>query len=371
MTNRVTEGFDWLKGVPSGSVSACMSADLFYEAPIGGGGPPAWTTGSGRFGGLCLVANWAAGYSNPTNPWVLLTGVVVAEGYVGAAIYRQGQNTGRNPVLGVFDAVNAGYQLCVELTDYGVVNLWRGVPGSGALLAQSAAGSFADNTWIFVELGFLLDPSVGWATVKINAGVPAHDTGIVIALTNVNTQATARALTDSICLTDHRANLNGTVAWDDLYFNDADGSTNNSFIGNVRVQQLQAAAPGAVTDLTIAGSSPAATNWQSVSDFKLDEAQFVETPTAGDYDLYGMAPMVNTGPVFALQARSAMRQDDATEIEGGNVLKSGATTVYGTPQLMSEGYVYVKDIFETDPNTGLGWLAAAVNAVQVGPQKVT
>jgi hypothetical protein len=49
-----------------------------------------------------------------------------------------------------------------------------------------------------------------------------------------------------------------------VYFNDAAGSMNNTFLGNVRVKSQFTASAGDSTQFTIGGSAPAATNWQSV-----------------------------------------------------------------------------------------------------------
>jgi hypothetical protein len=51
-------------------------------------------------------------------------------------------------------------------------------------------------------------------------------------------------------------------------------------------------------------------------------------------------------------------------------VKSGATEVGGTDTALSTSYGWLTRVDTTDPNTGVAWTAAAVNALQVGA-KVT
>lgn len=368
MSLRVIEGFDWF---PSGQSwrDYLFAADAFYWI----GNPVTFNTVGGAFGGSAICHGGDIFPADGRYPIVLLTGVSPSSGTIGCRVYRNGSDTA-HPMLVVYDTTNTYGHLSFVFSYFGSLEVWRGIPGIGTatLLAKTPSGTFFMDNWFYFEAQFVISATVGSVLCKINAGVPTHLTGIVVNLTNVDTLATASATTDGIGV-GYYPTTSGTVqalgAFDDLYMTDTAGAVNTGFLGNVRVQQLMTASAGATTDLSIGGSAPAGSNWASRHDWQLQEYQYVYTPTTGQFDLYNVAPMINTGTVFGVQVRGAMRQDDATEIEGQNLLYSAGVQGTTTPRLMSETYAYYKDILETDPNTGLGWLAANVNAVQIGTLK--
>lgn len=386
MTLRVAESWDW---IPPGSSGAAIDAFLSRQGCYNPAAADVFKITTGRFAGngLQFSANWGPGAGSVVSPMVQpyappgKPAVTITEGRMGGAMYVSSGNGMASAVVAVFDMAGAGLgpngeQISVEFGQYGIIQVWRGKAIGGTLLATTPAVAYLMDTWFSWEVGYKIDPTVGYVTVKINAGVPTYLTGIVVALTNVNTQATSHNTSDSYALEacNHDSG-NRIVIYTvtDFYVDDVAGAQNNDFLGCVRTQYSLTIGPGAVTGLSIGGSSPAATNWQSVQDTALDEAQYVFAPFSGGaglYDLYAMNPLVNQGPIFGVQTRVAMRQDDATQIEGGVVVKSGATTVDGAPRLLNETYTYIKDIFELDPNTGLAWLYGAVNSLQMGPQRV-
>jgi hypothetical protein len=67
------------------------------------------------------------------------------------------------------------------------------------------------------------------------------------------------------------------------------------------------------------------------------------------------------------------QQSEATATQRREVeqLKSGAATANGAPHALTAGYVYYRDIFETDPDTSAAWASGGVNALQIGPEMVT
>jgi hypothetical protein len=365
VTLRVIEGYDW---IPAGhnTFNYLLAADDYYW--VGTTFP--WATIAGAFGGSALGIGGDIFPPSQKAPACLLTGVSVQSGTIGCRVYRGSSDT-CDPTICVFDTTNNLAQISFSFSYFGVIKVWRGAPwAGGVVIAQTPAGAyFMDNTFYF-EASWTIDPAVGSVVAKVNAGVPAHLTGVVINLPTANTQGSSVNTSDSVAI-GYYCYSGGTVLasgpnFDDLYMVDTAGSVNTAFLGNVRVQLLQTSGAGAHTGLSIGGSSPAATNWQSVQNWQLNDAQYVYTPTTGVYDLYTVSPMVNTGTVFGVQVRGAMRQDDATEIEGQNLIYSSGVQGTTTPRLLSETYAFYKDILEADPNTGTGWLAAAVNAAQIG-----
>jgi hypothetical protein len=115
------------------------------------------------------------------------------------------------------------------------------------------------------------------------------------------------------------------------------------------------------------------TNYAFVSEPQQDGSNtYVSDATAGDTDLYGLAPFVTPPLVsFATTVRSLMQKSDAGSRNAAAVLKSGATQVStpAAPALTTWNWSWRTD--QVDPNTGNPWTAAAVDAVQIGQTVVS
>lgn len=361
MTLRLINGYDWF---PTGQIESVREtlwggAGLYWPGTFGG---IIADVEVGRFG-FGQAFSYQVGNFGPLNPFfVEVTGVTVTEGYMGQGVKSDGRTTSY-PIMGFFDAINNAPQVSISFEANGVVRAWLGAPVTGTLLGNSEAGCFVDDQWFYAELHGIIDPSAGDIEVKIN-------TISVLHLINVNTQNTARAATDSVLYGGTDAGLNGQYYWafDDLYFLDTAGSVNNSWLGNVRVPTQFASGAGASTQFTPVG---AGTNWQAALNTLENDSIYDGAATAGFIDLYTVQAVVSGPMAFGLQIRSALRQDDATQLIARNVLKSGSTQVEGVDHATNQTFTHYKDIWELDPHTGVGWTGTGVNAIEIGPKLET
>jgi hypothetical protein len=352
MTLRLICGLDEFPS--AGDTERLLSAAGWYWFP-GFAIMPIVTTGRFGYGG-CL--GYSQGNTNQLPFFVKMTGVSVSHGYMGFAYKFHPSNA--SPFVTFFDAVNATPCFSVSFHSLGVIKVWRGFPGTNHLIT-SAPGVFTQEEWFYCEVGGIVDPTGGAVEVRVN-------TQPVITLASANTDGGGRGLTDSIGWGVVGGNVYQFYL-DDVYFNDTAGSINNTFLGNVRVKTQLAAGAGASTDLSLsAASAPAATNWQSVLNNNLDDTKYVYSPTVGDDDLYTVQAIVNAPLVHGVQVRGAYRQDDATQRVAHNQLKAGTTTVQGGDHYLNQTYTYYGDIWELNPDTGLGWTGSEVNAIQIGPK---
>lgn len=164
----------------------------------------------------------------------------------------------------------------------------------------------------------------------------------------------------------------GDIGWyvDDMYFLDNAGSTNTTFLGNVRAKYLPPTGNSTPLNFLIGGTTPAATNWQSALNSALDDTKYVYSPTINDQDLYTIDPQVNAPFVYGVEVSGAYRQDDATQRSIANTVKSGATGATGATKLINQTYTFYDDIFELDPATGVAFTGAGVNGLKVGPKVI-
>jgi hypothetical protein len=111
------------------------------------------------------------------------------------------------------------------------------------------------------------------------------------------------------------------------------------------------------------------TNNTLVNEAQQDGAtSYVFDSTVGHADLYAMTPLASTPQsIVAVTIRGFMAKSDAGTRAGALQLKSGATTVQSTPLFLSTNFLWNYRTDLVDPNTGVAWSAAAVNAAQIGP----
>jgi hypothetical protein len=140
-----------------------------------------------------------------------------------------------------------------------------------------------------------------------------------------------------------------------------DGVNSNDYLGNVRVNTQFTVGAGDLTQFGVVG---AANNWDAVNEFVLTDAEYTWTQTVGNEDLYAMDPIITAANIFGMQITGAWRQDDATQMKGHSLIKTHGTIYEGADNELAQSYRYYRDVYELNPNTGVGWTAAELNAVQ-------
>lgn len=315
-------------------------------------------TGRFSYGQALHFSNF--GFSQPNTGMVRLTGVDVNQGFFGFA-YKWEPSTSGSTYVALWDAINSTPMFTVQFAAMGIVYVWRGYPGTN-FLGRSDAGAFQQSQWFFCEIGSLISSTSGTIQVRVNT-VP------VIDLVAVNNNGGGRGTFNAVMFGGQQSGFNTGYEFhiDDMYFCDAAGSLNNSYLGNVRVKSQFAASAGDSTQFSIGGSSPAPTNWQSVLNTALNDNQFVYDSTVGDEDLYHVQAIINSSSlVHAVQVSGGYRMDDSTQRVARNVLKSGGSTTTGADHYINQNYTMYRDIFELDPSTGVSFTGAGANGMQVG-----
>lgn len=260
----------------------------------------------------------------------------------------------------VYDAITDTPQFSVTICEYGIVRVYRGYPFDGVLIGWSRAGAFYNSEWLYIDFKAKVHDTSGYVQVRIN-------TKIVIDLVDVDTKAGSSAGFDSIAYTGHGATGETyNVYLDDGYLSDLAGAVNNDFLGNVRVKTQFTAGAGSLTDFIPSGANP---NWQTAQNRLLtDGGGYNYAPNVGDADFYTIQAIINASVVHAVQVKSACRQDDATQRILHNRIQTNAVIGEGSDHYLNQGYTFYNDIFELNPDTGVGWTGAEVNLLEIGPE---
>lgn len=156
------------------------------------------------------------------------------------------------------------------------------------------------------------------------------------------------------------------VGLDDVGINDTAGSLNNGRPGDYRIGYFVPDGAGASSQWTPSAGS----NYQCVDDtgdLSGGTADYVSTNTTAqvdDYTVTNLPAGTSTIPVVIALAYASNPAAGVTQLKVG--LISGATTSAGTAQSPGgASYVYLREQFETDPNTSAAWTATNVNAAKL------
>lgn len=148
----------------------------------------------------------------------------------------------------------------------------------------------------------------------------------------------------------------------DVYVLDGNGSTNNTFLGDCRIEGLTASSNGSLQEQT----SGTLANIQSLD----GDTSYALLGAAGQRVTYNMtAPQTTTGTVAAVVVRPSMKKTtgSARGVKG-LVRVSGTTyeTSASKDPASSTDYTPVDLPFDVNPATSAAWSTAAVSALEAG-----
>lgn len=233
------------------------------------------------------------------------------------------------------------------------------VYSSGTQRAISAAGLFATGGWYYVEISATVNDSTGAVTVKINGTTALTFTGDT---KNAGTSATLDRFTFQNVATTAGLQL------DDLYVCDGLGTTNNDFLGDVRIQTLMPTGAGSSTQFTPTGSS---NNWDNVDEQPWSASDYNSDSVSGHRDLYAIADLIaGTTGIKAVQHNMITRKNDSGLRQIKTAVKSGASVYTGVAVTVGSADVWAATVRETDPATSAAWTVSGLNALEAGAEIV-
>lgn len=265
--------------------------------------------------------------------------------------------------------VNSNVQWQLDFNTTGNITFYD---AGGNIRGRSKAWSFFPGRWFYLEIkvkpGF---DNTGSFEVRINTvvvlSVPVCSTATGVLLP----QAGGKYGFDVMRYHTGGAS-SGNFAFDDNYLLDSLGSQNNDYLGNVRARWMAPVSNASPIQWIIGGSSPAASNWESVLNGALDDTEFNYSSTVGNRDLYNIDPNLNTPYVYGIEVGGIYRQDDATQrVVRNSWQTSTGTDIFGVDHYCNGFYTNQPDISELNPDTGVAWTGAEVNAIKIGPEVVT
>jgi hypothetical protein len=229
---------------------------------------------------------------------------------------------------------------------------------NGTDLGSPSSNALTFGNWRYVEALVTVSSGAGVCTLKV-------DGATWLSLVSQNTQATGSAQIGQVQFGGGNVfNLASEFWLDDIYINDTTGAYCNGFLGDVRVQASFPDGAGDDTDFT----ASAGANYAAVDEVSPNEdTDYVSSSTPGDKDTYtyGNLPSAS-GNVKAVVVHARTRKDDGGTRSIRGLAKSGTTLGEGSDLAVGTDYAYLSTVFHTNPDTGLPWAIAEVNAAKFG-----
>lgn len=163
--------------------------------------------------------------------------------------------------------------------------------------------------------------------------------------------------------------VNDTMFVDDLYVWNAQGTKNNTFIGDKRVETLYPNADTAQADWTITGT---VSGWDAINDATPDsDTSYIQAATASSTSTFDVTNLsISSGNIIAVQNSYLAKKTEAGTCDVRVDAVSNSVASVGTQTSLTTEYSYFSDVHETDPNTSSDWTVTSVNSMNVKINRV-
>lgn len=227
---------------------------------------------------------------------------------------------------------------------------------TSTVLGTTALGLISSNTYNYIEIKTTIHDTTGSVTIKLNGAQ-------VLNLTNVDTRNGGNSTLNTVRVQSPASSAD--VTFDDLYICDTAGSTNNDFLGDVRVDTIMPNGDGNYTQFT---PSTGTTHYTLVDESTPNTTDYNDGSTVGDRDSYtlGNLSALTSQTIYGVQVNAAINKDDAGSKSAATFVRSNGTNGDGATAVLGTSQVYVSQIYETNPDGAVAWTESTVNAMEAG-----
>jgi len=276
----------------------------------------------------------------------------------GIALKRTGVLGGAAAFLTFGSDSGTTFHVTLGVDAAGKLKVMRG-PYNGTILgSESGATLGVLNTWHYVELKVTLSDTVGIVVVRVDA----NPTPVINLSAQDTKNGGTKTVFDAIGI---NGDTNGNVASDDLYLCNAAGSTNNDFLGDIKVETLLPNAEGSNSGMTC---STGTVHNTLVKEVPPNTSDYVFSAVDGTKDTWGYANTTQTGGVKGVQVNTYAQKSDAGAKSFRPVVRHGGTDYPGTDVGLGTGFGYYRQVYETNPGTGAAWTTSELDAAEFGAE---
>ena len=256
-------------------------------------------------------------------------------------------------IWNLFDGLAGSSQLQLILTTDSRLAIRAG--DNTTILATAPANALQNDVWYFVEWKSTIDSVAGESEVHLN------NSSIGLSFSG-DTQNTANPSASQHRIID---DLNASVAINicDVYINDGTGGADDDYWNDTEIDYLAPDENGPVVQYTPVGS---AINFENVDELTPNTANYNESNTVGNRDLYGFPTISGTPTIKCIQSVGYMSKDDGNDRRVQLCTRSGGVDYDGTIQDVPASSTYLLQRWPDDPDTSADWTAAGANAAFFG-----
>jgi hypothetical protein len=154
---------------------------------------------------------------------------------------------------------------------------------------------------------------------------------------------------------------------DDIYIADDQGTENNDFLGDIRIDAIHPDGAGNYSQFT----PSAGNNYECVDETEMDDTDYVSHLTSGEKDSYtydAVPTDLDDAGIISLQTKNnAKRTAAASNIKIDNFIRTGSTDYSQTAQDLPDIIGMIDgDIIIEDPSDSNPWTQAKINACEFG-----
>ena len=216
------------------------------------------------------------------------------------------------------------------------------------------------NSWYYFEIQGKIGATDGFVKLRINEQ-------LVYEAYNIDTLPYQGSGNNQFSKVTFTTSIYGRFYYDDIYILDGSGTTNNDFLGDIRVDAIHPNGAGNYTQLTPSVGS----NYECVDETNMDDSDYVEGANAGDKDSYtyeNVPTDIDDAAIFGVQLRNqAVRTAESDNIKIKGLLRTGSTDYKETTgQSLGESFLSKRMIWEDDPSDSNIWTQAKINACEFG-----
>lgn len=306
------------------------------------------TAGRGGRGAMVMASGGSMVRSIATPAQTLIAGFA----------YKFGGTLMDGPFFSFHQATTYGGVEC-RIRNDGSISVYRASTNGTTitLLGTSAAGCFGMDYWTHIEIRAVCSTSVGEVQIRAN-GVT------VLSLTGINTDAAASGTFSGLTVGGVSIASEPSGSFSDLYLCSGAGTTNNTFLGDCKVEALTPSSDGATQQFT---AVPGGTHYTAIDETPMSTTDYL-SGASGQTELNGFTDMTGTpATVFGVQVVSGVAGSDAGALTVRHAVRSAGATYTGAPFALTSSYRYLCEAWETDPATSDPWASgAAVNTAQFG-----
>ena len=346
--------------------------------------------------GFDTIPSAAGGYGSPTNKWAAgftLDGPYAGR-FGGQAFRSISTNNGSycrryipqvtsgtfimgmalkhdTPVLG--GTAYQNYQRLLTITDNGTG------PQCGLFIVDSGRLAIVKGTWntgnpsaniIDVTPSQVILANVWhYLEFKVNIGEFGEyevrlDNNLLFQDVNVDTTNAINTSSDIIEIFGSENNGSNRYCYvDDFYICDNNGTTNNDFLGDCRVQTL---VPNANIDANFTPST--GSNFECLNELPVNITDNVSSNVPDTVDLYDMSTLdYIPSDIYAIQTGIVAKKDNVGDRYITSRVVSGTTTTESLNSLtLTASYEGIYDVIELNPDTSAEWTKADIDDVKLG-----